>query len=79
MNICTTELKLGHYVVVIQNPMIDKVRFIQAFVMCIIILVFLGQDNYQASKLNVNGALSDLVLNTSFGNIYSVFNDSELS
>eukprot|EP00092_Neocalanus_flemingeri_P095212 GFUD01121127.1.p1 GENE.GFUD01121127.1~~GFUD01121127.1.p1 ORF type:complete len:639 (-),score=177.01 GFUD01121127.1:95-2011(-) len=60
---------------VIKNPMIVKVRIIQAFVIAIILgVIYQGQDNNQAGIQNANGALFVLITNMSFGSIFGVCN-----
>jgi len=68
-------LSWRHSLAIIKDPMLVKVRIIQAFVMSIILgVIFIGQDNDQAGIQNVNGALFVLITNISFGNIFAVCN-----
>jgi len=61
--------------VIIKDPLVVRLRIIQAFVIAIILgIIFLSQDQNQAGIQNSNGVLFVLVTNLSFANIFAVCN-----
>jgi len=59
----------------IKEPLLVKVRIIQAIVIALILgVIYLGQDLDQSGIQNINGALFVVITNMSFGNIFAVVN-----
>jgi len=64
-----------NFLAMIKEPLLVKVRIIQAIVIAIILgVIYLGQDLDQDGIQNANGALFVVITNMSFANIFAVVN-----
>lgn len=63
------------WISLIRDPMLIKVRFLQSLVIGLILgLVFYKQELNEKGIMNINGALFLILMNSCFGNMFSVIN-----